>query len=184
MAVLFTSDHHFGDHRRLAFDKRPFASVADMDRAMTERWNAAVAPDDVVWHLGDVTGLRDRGRVDALLSSLNGIKHLVPGNNDGPATLASPEWASTSPYVELEHGGRRLVLCHYAFRTWNGMGRGALNLHGHSHGRLRPMPRQQDVGVDVWDFRPVSLDTILSGRQGVSRGASASGQVDRHRAPR
>jgi len=49
------------------------------------------------------------------------------------------------------------VLCHYAFRTWNGMSKGALNLHGHSHGRLKPAPRQVDVGVDVWDFRPVTV---------------------------
>jgi calcineurin-like phosphoesterase family protein len=37
------------------------------------------------------------------------------------------------------------------------MSKGALNLHGHSHGRLKPQPRQIDVGVDVWDFRPVPL---------------------------
>ncbi len=39
----------------------------------------------------------------------------------------------------------------------NGMGRGAVNLHGHSHGRLPPMNRQFDVGEDVRDFRPVTL---------------------------
>jgi calcineurin-like phosphoesterase family protein len=61
--------------------------------------------------------------------------------------------------------GRPLVLCHYPFRTWNNMGRGAVDLHGHSHGRLTPMPRQYDVGVDVWDFRPVTLATILARRR-------------------
>jgi calcineurin-like phosphoesterase family protein len=40
------------------------------------------------------------------------------------------------------------------------MSRGALNLHGHSHGRLAPLPRQVDVGVDVFDFRPVTLAGI------------------------
>jgi calcineurin-like phosphoesterase family protein len=40
------------------------------------------------------------------------------------------------------------------------MSRGALNLHGHSHGRLAPLPRQVDVGVDVFDFRPVTLPEI------------------------
>jgi calcineurin-like phosphoesterase family protein len=40
------------------------------------------------------------------------------------------------------------------------MGRGAINLHGHSHGRLAPLPRQVDVGVDVFDFRPVTLVDI------------------------
>jgi calcineurin-like phosphoesterase family protein len=41
------------------------------------------------------------------------------------------------------------------------MDRGSINLHGHSHGRLKALPRQFDVGVDVWDFRPVRLAEIL-----------------------
>jgi calcineurin-like phosphoesterase family protein len=160
--VFFTSDQHFGDHRRLFIDRRPFSSVEEMDRAMAERWNAAVGPGDTVWHLGDLTRLRNAERIDALLSSLNGEKHLIIGNNDGPATLAWPGWASVRHYAETAVDGRELVLCHYAFRTWNGMGRGRLNLHGHSHGRLRPVPRQFDVGVDAREFRPVTLDEILA----------------------
>ena len=56
----------------------------------------------------------------------------------------------------------RLVLCHYPFRTWNGAHKGALNLHGHSHGRLKPLPRQFDVGVDARSWRPVTLAELLS----------------------
>ena len=39
-----------------------------------------------------------------------------------------------------------------------------VNLHGHSHGRLAPMPRQFDVGVDAWDMRPVTLAEIQASR--------------------
>lgn len=163
MAVFFTSDQHFGDHRRLFIDRRPFGSVAEMDAAMADRWNATVGTDDTVWHLGDVTRLQNAERIDALLSSLNGAKHLIVGNNDGPATLAWPGWQSVGHYAETAVDGRDLVLCHYAFRTWNGMGRGRIDLHGHSHGRLRPAKRQFDVGVDVWGFRPVTLDEIMAG---------------------
>jgi len=42
------------------------------------------------------------------------------------------------------------------------MGNRAINLHGHSHGRLKPQTRQRDVGVDAWDFRPVRLEQILA----------------------
>jgi len=35
-----------------------------------------------------------------------------------------------------------------------------VNLHGHSHGRGKPLPRQADVGVDAWDFRPIGFDMI------------------------
>jgi calcineurin-like phosphoesterase family protein len=162
VAIFFTSDTHWGDHRTLNIWKRPFASVAEMDALMLERWNEAVRPDDVVWHLGDFC--RRPADAPALLARLNGTKHLVAGNNDPPAVREAAGWASVQDYADLEpDGGRpRLVLCHYAFRTWRDQHKGALNLHGHSHGRLKPLPRQQDVGVDVWDWRPVSLERILA----------------------
>ena len=160
MAVLFTSDTHFGDHRVLNLYPRPFASVAEMNTALIQRWNAVVRAEDDVWHLGDFARRGDA--VEGLLARLNGRKHLVAGNNDPPAARSAAGWASVQDYTELELDGRRLVLCHYPFRTWNGQHRGALNLHGHSHGRLKPLPRQFDVGVDARDWRPVTLERILA----------------------
>jgi calcineurin-like phosphoesterase family protein len=159
VTVFFTSDTHFGDHRVLNLYPRPFATVAEMDAELVRRWNAAVGPDDEVWHLGDFA--RTSRRAGEVLGELNGTKHLVVGNND-PGPEAAHGWASVQPYAELELSGRRLVLCHYPFRSWNGQHKGALNLHGHSHGRLKEMPRQFDVGVDVWDYRPVTLERLLS----------------------
>lgn len=157
MAVFFTADTHWGHGGALGLYRRPFASVAEMDEAMVARWNAAVGPGDTVWHLGDVAVMRKPERVAALVGRLHGTKHLVAGNNDGAATRALPDWASVRDYAEIEEEEVRLVLCHYALRTWRDMGRGAINLHGHSHGRLAPMRRQYDVGVDVREFRPVRL---------------------------
>jgi len=51
------------------------------------------------------------------------------------------------------------------------MSRGWLNLHGHSHGRLTPLPRQTDVGVDAWDFRPVRLAEITAAKRPRTRTA-------------
>lgn len=163
MATFFTADTHFGHAGARALYRRPFPSVPAMDDAMAERWNAAVAPTDTVWHLGDFA-IRHPDPA-GLLAGLHGTKHLVTGNNDPPATCALPGWASVSPYMELRVDDTSLVLCHYAFRTWRGMSRGALNLHGHSHGRLRPQTRQFDVGVDVWDFRPITVTEILESRR-------------------
>jgi calcineurin-like phosphoesterase family protein len=159
VATFFTSDSHFGDHRSINIWKRPFASVAEMDRVLEDAWNAAVAPEDEVWHLGDFA--RKPADVPALLSRLHGTKHLIRGNNDPPATVAAAGWSSAQHYAEMELDGLALVLCHYPFRSWNRQGRRALNLHGHSHGRLKPMLRQHDVGVDVWGWRPVTLAEIL-----------------------
>ena len=160
MTTYFTSDTHFGDPRVLRIDRRPFPDLATHDAALVENWNAVVEPDDTVWHLGDFALGPPPERVQALLSALNGQKHLIVGNNDGPATLAARDWLSIAHYAEIDVDGQHLVLCHYAFRTWNRMGRGVLDLHGHSHGKLKPATRQYDVGVDAWDFRPVTLETI------------------------
>lgn len=160
MTTWFTSDTHFGHAGALGFMKRPFSSVAEMNATMIERWRDRVGPDDDVWHLGDFAlTMPAQARAD-LLSGLPGRKHLVTGNNDDAATLALPGWASVQPYAEMTVDETRLVLCHYPFRTWNGMSKGAVNLHGHSHGRLAPLTRQMDVGVDVFDFRPVTLAEI------------------------
>ena len=165
MAIFFTSDSHFGDAPRLRIDRRPFASIGEMDRTIVERWNDVVGPEDEVWHLGDFAFGPPAERIAELLGALPGRKHLIIGNNDGPATIEQPGWASVQHYAELTVEGKRLVLCHYPFRAWNKMGQGVINLHGHSHGKLKAAPRQYDVGVDVWDFRPVPLATILGGRR-------------------
>jgi len=174
MPLFFTSDTHFGDHRTLNIHKRPFASVAEMDAELMSRWNDAVAAEDEVWHLGDFA--RAGGAAEGLLARLNGIKHLVAGNNDPPATRSAEGWTSVADYVELEIDGRRLVLCHYPFRSWNGQGKGAVNLHGHSHGRLKPLPRQIDVGVDAWQFAPVRLERLLPSTDGGGARPSAKGE--------
>ena len=161
MAVFFTSDTHFGDHRTLNIHKRPFASVAEMDEALVRGWNEVVSEADEVWHLGDFA--RRLADVTGLLAGLNGRKHLIRGNND-PAGIEQAEgWESVADYRELELDGRRLILCHYPFRSWNGQHKRALDLHGHSHGKLKPLPRQYDVGVDARGFRPVTLDQLLGG---------------------
>ncbi len=164
MTCFFTADTHYGHAGARALYRRPFSSVAEMDAAMAARWNEVVGAEDQVWHLGDVAVGWPAEAVAALLRKLQGAKHLVAGNNDPPAVLALEEWASVHTYAEQSEAGTSLVLCHYAFRSWNGMTRGAVNLHGHSHGRLKPQPRQVDVGVDVWDFRPVTLAQIMAGR--------------------
>ncbi len=168
MSVYFTSDTHFGHTQAIARFHRPFASVREMNETMIARWNACVRPRDEIWHLGDFAIGMDESALSRILDSLAGRKHLVRGNNDEAATTSLRGWASVRDYAEIEVEGTRLVLCHYPFRTWNGMYKGALNLHGHSHGQLKRLPRQIDVGVDVWDFRPVAL-AQLRGRRAARR---------------
>lgn len=165
MAVFFTSDTHFGDARRIRIDKRPFKTIGEHDAALIARWNEVVGPDDDVYHLGDFAVTMDAAAVEAWLAALNGRKHLIVGNNDSPAVTGSSAWASISHYVELVIDGRLVVLCHYPFRTWHRSAKGAIDIHGHSHGKLKELPRQYDVGIDVFDYRPVTFAEILASRR-------------------
>ena len=173
MTVWLTADTHFGHGGALGLFRRPFASVAEMDEAMVERWNERVSPADDVWHLGDFAVLSAsaarEGRADELLARLNGTKRLIAGNNDD-GTRALDGWAESLDYAETVLDGVPVVLCHYALRVWRGQHKGAWNLHGHSHGRLKPLTRQRDVGVDAWDFAPATFDTLRS--RGASRPAT------------
>ena len=157
MAVFFTADTHFGHGGARGLYRRPFVSTAEMDEAMVLAWNEVVGPSDEIWHLGDFAVGPKPDRAGVLLQRLSGTKHLVTGNNDTAETRALPGWRSVQDYAELVIEDAGLVLCHYAFRSWRNMQRGWLNLHGHSHGRLAPIPRQFDVGVDCRRFRPVRL---------------------------
>ena len=174
MTIFFTSDTHFGDPRVLQIDRRPFDSVALHDAALVARWNELVASNDEVWHLGDFALGAKLDRIADLLAELNGRKHLIIGNNDGEATIRNPAWASVQHYAEMTLDSVPLVLCHYPFRTWNRMGRGVVNLHGHSHGKLKPVRRQYDVGVDAWDYCPVTLEFILASRRQRGRRAGSA----------
>jgi calcineurin-like phosphoesterase family protein len=164
VTLWLTSDTHFADPRVLRIDRRPFASMPEHDAALVANWNALVAPEDVVWHLGDFA----RGTtedVEALLAQLNGTKHLIIGNNDPEATLAARGWASIQHYIEMRLDGQLYILCHYPFRTWSQMGKKSINLHGHSHGNLKPVPRQFDVGVDPQGLKPRRVEEIVVPRQ-------------------
>jgi calcineurin-like phosphoesterase family protein len=159
MTTYFTADQHWGHEAIISMCKRPFASVEEMDETMIANWNAVVSRGDNVWHVGDFAHRCDLKRKRAIFSQLNGSKHLVPGNHDNPDTM-SLAWASIGQIRQIVVDGQRLVLCHYGLRTWPGSRRGAIHLYGHSHGTLPGNAQCLDVGVDCWQFRPVTLAEI------------------------
>lgn len=175
VTIFFTSDQHFGHGGARGLFRRPFATTAEMDEAMVVRWNARIGPADEIWHLGDFAVRQPPARLAALLGRLRGIKHLIAGNNDGEATRGMPQWRTVAEYRELVVADRRLVLCHYPLRSWRDQTKGAIDLHGHSHGRLAPLARQLDIGVDTWGFGPVSLDEVIAAASGRTRRRPADG---------
>lgn len=79
--TFYTSDHHFQHARISELSGRPFATVEEMDEALIANWNAVVAPEDLVWVLGDYA-LGDWRKALGYLTRLHGRKRLIEGNHD------------------------------------------------------------------------------------------------------
>lgn len=150
--IFFTSDTHFGHTNIIKYCNRPFSTVAQMDRTCIDNWNARVGEDDTVYFLGDFC-FRKAPEYQA---ELNGNIVFIKGSHDS--------WMK-APYllpIEVRVGNKdkTIVLCHYAMRSWEKSHYGSWHLFGHHHGKLPPYGLSFDVGVDCWDYYPVSLEEI------------------------
>jgi calcineurin-like phosphoesterase family protein len=158
----YTADLHLGHDSIVPNAKRPFRDVAHMDAVLIERLWAKVAPDDNLWIVGDFAfgpQAKDEAWLLAMFGQLPGArKHLVVGNHDSPLTQALP-WDSVSWMIEVDDpdADRPVTLCHYPMMTWNHARKGALHLFGHTHGNWRGSANAVNVGVDVWDYGPVTF---------------------------
>lgn len=176
MKTFFTSDTHFGHENIIKYCNRPFSSVDEMDQTLIYNWNNVVGTEDRIYHLGDFTLLGYR-KFAEYLTKLNGEIIIIPGGHDWrwieeideskitsksgyfyllESTLVSLTYSqlSQTKYPQV------IVLCHYAMRVWDRSHYGAWHLYGHSHGTLPGIGKSFDVGVDNWNYTPVSLDQI------------------------
>lgn len=155
---------HYGHGNVISYSKRPFDDERDMDENLIINWNACVQPDDRVYHLGDFA-LCPEERAIKIVKRLQGQKFLLFGNHDkrlrkNNEFLSQWIWARDLEQITVEN--QKIILCHYAMLTWNQSHRGSWALHGHSHGSLKPDSHslRVDVGVDCWNYMPVSFEEI------------------------
>lgn len=164
----FTSDQHFGHARML--ENRPFANTDEMDRYLIDVHNAVVKDENVIWMLGDFSVHQD-SRTAQIFQQLKGRKRLILGNHDLDHSghvrkgIAALGWDQPpTHYAEVKQGGDRIILHHYAQRTWAASVHGSWHLYGHSHGRLPAYGRSRDCGVDCQDvgYAPQTFQTLTA----------------------
>lgn len=136
MAYFFIADTHFGHENALAFDNRPFRTIEEHDKALIENWNNAVSRNDEVFILGDISW-HNATKTNEIVSSLNGIKHLIVGNHD-KKLLKNREFQSLfieiTDYKELSLSDKKgIVLSHYPIPCFNHHYYGWYHLYGHVH---------------------------------------------------
>lgn len=168
--VWFTSDYHAYHRNILTLGKgRPFADVEEMHAAIADRHNEVVRPGDLVFNLGDYALKCQWEDAYRFRQRFVGQQHFVWGNHDDIAEEMVRNvpgcfvWARHMHFLRLKgYGVPKITLCHYAMRTWPGSHKGHWQLYGHSHNQLPEEERwlSFDVGVDCWDYRPVSIEEV------------------------
>ena len=148
MAYFFIADTHFGHENALAFDNRPFKTIEEHDRALTENWNNAVGPEDEVFVLGDISW-HNATKTNEILRALNGKKHLIVGNHD-KRLLKNREFQSLfleiADYKELTFPqGKGIVLSHYPIPCFN----------HHYYGWCHQLRAEHDGAGEVRDGGPL-----------------------------
>lgn len=149
----FTSDEHYGHRNIIKYCKRPFNDVDEMDEELIKRHNNVVSDKDTVIHAGDFSLAPNKIVTSKYLPRLNGKHIFLWGSHD--------KWLSNPLQIwDNKVYNQRIVVCHYAMRSWPASHYGSWHLYGHSHGKLPPFGKSWDIGVDNNNYFPVSFDEI------------------------
>ncbi|MBP9692257.1 MAG: hypothetical protein KBD90_02885, partial [Alphaproteobacteria bacterium] len=184
--LYFTSDHHFWHTNIIRPCNRPFGSVEEMNEVLIQKWNDLVGPEDEVYYLGDFS--MAARPVEVYTTRLNGIKFLVPGNHDlchsyhkRSRTLEHharwiqqyQDWGWTvlpEQMLLMIPDLGEVKLCHLPYSInfegdkyakWRPHDDGHWLLCGHVHDKWKTMHKMINVGVDAWNFQPVSVIEIM-----------------------
>jgi calcineurin-like phosphoesterase family protein len=159
-----TSDTHFGHANIIKYCARPFNLVQDMDEVLINNWNSLIKPEDTVYHLGDVSF-----RPDNYVEKLNGKIILIYGNHDHPKY--NPLYSEVKQTHEIKIKEFRCLMTHvpliddgfYKKGKWPNLNlkrKYKYILCGHIHEKWRVREKNINVGVDVWDMKPIHIDEL------------------------
>lgn len=159
MKTFLVADYHLGEDR-FEIMGRPFSTQQEMIDALIENHNRIVAPDDLVYMLGDVC-YQKTPEFLPIMNRFNGKKILTRGNHDRVFTDED-----LKPYFEHiipEGDGIEIDFCDIPCYLTHYPTQGAadrFNIVGHIHAAWKYQPNMLNVGVDAHHFRPVNADTI------------------------
>jgi len=161
----FTSDWHFFHKNVIEYCKRPFKSEKHMRQCLINNYNEVVRKEDTCFVIGDAAmlGTSQWERLGSVVKLLNGTKHLIFGNHDdfkwdryldiGFTTVHSALW--------LQEGDKHVVMAHDP-SVYCTLKPDTILLCGHIHNLFKSIPDKLvvNVGVDMWDFKPINIDQI------------------------
>lgn len=153
---FFTADMHIDHERIIHYCQRPFKSLDEQIETLISNFNSLVSAQDIVVHAGDFCLSDNAAFVNkTFVNRLNGHWIFLKGSHD--------KWLSGTHAHEIwekKIGAEYVVVCHYAMRVWARSHYNSWQLYGHSHGKLPPMGKQLDIGVDNNSFYPFSWEQV------------------------
>lgn len=188
--LYFSSDHHFYHSNIIEYCNRPFKSIEEMNETLIANWNEVVKPDDEIYYLGDfslamrpvelftkrlngkkylVPGNHDRCHSFNHKKEEKKAEWVKKYEDLGWDVLPEQLVLVTDPiYTGTTH---TFALCHHPYRhgdaredifeKWLPKDEGNWLLCGHVHQKWKKLDNMINVGVDVWDYKPVSINEIL-----------------------
>lgn len=170
----FTADMHLEHANVISLSNRPFESLQEHNETLIRNWNRVVNHKDEIYILGDFLMSRagkSGKRANELLKRLNGRKYFIRGNHDG--FLDDPEFDTSlfewiQDYHSFTYNGVKVVLFHYPILEWDCYYRKSIHLYGHVHNNQQEHfsktlgSRAINVGVDMQNYTPVSIEALLS----------------------
>lgn len=168
MRIFFTSDYHLNHANIIRYCGRPFVNVEEMNNTIIKNHNSRVKEGDLVFHIGDFCFKNSAGGKEGeglpekssdLLNKLNGDIVCIKGNHDRNNSLKTP-----IEKAYIKYGGKRICLTH---NPTHADPECEINFVGHVHEKwqIRPLGEKSimiNVGVDVWNFKPVTYEEINS----------------------
>jgi len=151
---FFTADEHYYHTNIIKYCNRPFSSIEEMNEGLIKRHNEKVSKNDIVVHAGDFS-LTNKTKTKEIMKRLNGIHIFLKGDHDN--------WlpSYTTQIWQKRINKHYIVICHYCLRVWPRSHYGSWHLFAHSHGRLEPVGKSWDIGVDNNGYYPISMDELV-----------------------
>lgn len=172
--IYFIADTHF-NHKNICRGTtqwsavqgtRDYGTLDAMNADILRCINCVVQPDDTLYHLGDFA-FGNKAEIPNLRNRINCQDvRLIMGNHDIHYVKKRPElyegFQEILMYKEIRYEKILFSLMHYPLGSWNEIGKGGINLHGHCHGNYtRTIGRQMDVGFDCIKF-PISIKDVYN----------------------
>lgn len=166
MKTWFSADYHLNHANIIRYCRRPFKSVEEMNSTIINNHNSRVDDNDIVFFIGDFLFRNSSGgkegeglpdKAEHFIKQLKGRLHFIKGNHDNNNSLKT-----SIESIYIRHGGHKICLVHNPFHSDPSC---TINLVGHIHNqwkikRLNKKSVMINVGVDVFDFKPVTFEEI------------------------